>query len=88
MTSISSITQLLTSFPPAHQIEYYHAINACKLPREKWKPVKQVTPRSAIYAIKTLKNLYTHGMAPPSLWWDPDAPEPLSGENLVPLEKN
>ena len=25
---------------------------------------------------------------PLSLWWHPDAPEPLSGENLAPLEKN
>jgi hypothetical protein len=27
-------------------------------------------------------------MTPPSLWWDPDALEPLSGENLAPMEKN
>ena len=27
-------------------------------------------------------------MAPPTLWWDPDAPDPLSGETLDPLEKN
>ena len=60
-----------------------------KLPREKWMPVKQVTTRSAIFAIqKPIAHLYTHGTAPPSLWWDPDALEPLSGENLAPLEKN
>ena len=27
-------------------------------------------------------------MVSPSLWWDPDAPEPLSGENLAPMKKN
>ena len=27
-------------------------------------------------------------MAPPSFWCDPDALEPLSNENLAPLEKN
>ena len=59
-----------------------------KLPREKWKPVKQVTSRTAIFHPKPITQLYAHGMAPPSLWWDPDAPEPLSGETLAPLEKN
>ena len=60
-----------------------------KLPREKWMPVKQVTTQSAIFAIqKPIAHLYTHGTAPPSLWWEPDAPEPHSGETLAPLEKN
>ena len=60
-----------------------------KLPRAKWMPVKQVTPQSAILSIqKPITHLYTHGMAPPSLWCDPDALEPLSDENLAPLEKN
>ena len=27
-------------------------------------------------------------MEHPSLWWDPDAPAPLSGETLDQLEKN
>ena len=27
-------------------------------------------------------------MAHPSLWWDPDAPDPLSAETLDTLEKN
>ena len=27
-------------------------------------------------------------MEPTSLWWEPDAPEPLSGETLAPVEKN
>ena len=27
-------------------------------------------------------------MTHPSLWWDPDAPGPLSGETLDPLDKN
>jgi hypothetical protein len=27
-------------------------------------------------------------MTPPILWWDPDALEPLSGENLAQMEKN
>ena len=39
-------------------------------------------------ASKTIGNLYTHVMAHPSLWWDPDAPDSLSGETLDPLEKN
>ena len=37
---------------------------------------------------KPITHLYTHGMAPPSLWCDPDALEPLSDENLAPIEKN
>ena len=27
-------------------------------------------------------------MAHPNLWWDPDAPDPLSDETLDPVEKN
>ena len=46
------------------------------------------TPVWNICHQKPIAPLYTHGMAPPSFWWDPDAPEPLSGENLAPLEKN
>ena len=33
MTFISSITQLLTSFPPACSIGDYHVISACNLPK-------------------------------------------------------
>ena len=88
MTSILSITQLLTSFPPTHQIEYYHAINACKLPREVEAGEAVHTPDCNICHLKSITHLYTHCMAPPSLCWYPDAPEPLSGENLAPLEKN
>ena len=32
-------------------------------------------------------HLYTCDMAPLSFWWGSDAPEPLSGETLDPLEK-
>ena len=32
--------------------------------------------------------MYTCDMAPLSFWWGSDAPEPLSGETLDPLEKN
>ena len=46
------------------------------------------TPECNLGHPKPITNLYTYGMAPPSLWWDPDAPEPLAGENLAPLEKN
>ena len=46
------------------------------------------TRESNLFHPKAITHFYTHGMAPPSLWWDPDAPEPLSGETLAPLEKN
>ena len=46
------------------------------------------TPDFHICHLKPITHLYTHGMKPPSLWWDHDAPEPLSGENLAPLDKN
>ena len=59
-----------------------------KLPREKWKLVKQVTSRTAICHPKPITQLYAHGMAPPSLWWEPDALKPLFNENLARLEKN
>ena len=45
------------------------------------------TPECNLGHPKTITHLYTHVMAPPSLWWEPDAPEPLSGETLAPLEK-
>ena len=37
---------------------------------------------------KPIAQVYKHFMAPPSLWWDPDAPEPLSGETLALLDKS
>ena len=46
------------------------------------------TPECNLCHPKPITHLYTHGMTPPSLWWDPDALEPLSGENLAPMEKN
>ena len=46
------------------------------------------TPDCNLRHPKPITQLYTDGIAPPSLWSDPDAPEPLSGENLAPLEKN
>ena len=45
-------------------------------------------PECNLFHPKPITHLYTHGMAPPSLWCDPDALEPLSDENLAPLEKN
>ena len=42
------------------------------------------TPECNICHPKPIAYLYTHVMAPPSLWWDPDAPEPLSGEKSSP----
>ena len=51
--------------------------------------MKHVTPRSAIFAIQNpIGHMHTHSMAHPILWWDPDAPDSLSGETLDPLEKN
>ena len=46
------------------------------------------TPECNLCNPKPIKHFYTHGMEPASLWWEPDAPEPLSGETLAPLEKN
>ena len=46
------------------------------------------TPECNLCHPKPITQLYTHGMAPPSVWWDPDAPEPLSDENLAPWQKN
>ena len=43
------------------------------------------TPKCNICHLKPIKNLYTYFMAPPSLWLDPDAPEPLSGEKPNPV---
>ena len=37
---------------------------------------------------KPIAHFYTHVIAPPSLWWDPNALEPLSGETLAPLENS
>ena len=31
-------------------------------------------------------HLYKHGMTPHSLWFHPEAPEPLCGETLAPQE--
>ena len=42
------------------------------------------TPECNICHLKPIAHLYTHGMAPPSLWWDPNAPDPLSGEKPNP----
>ena len=51
--------------------------------------VKPVTPPEW-YLGKTRRktHLHTCDMPPPSFWLDSDAPEPLSGETLAPLEKN
>ena len=46
------------------------------------------TPDCNLCHPKPIEHLYTYGMSHPSLCWYPDAPEPLSGENLAPLEKN
>ena len=46
------------------------------------------TPECNICNPKPITHFYTHVMEPNSLWWEPDAPEPHSGETLAPLEKN
>ena len=46
------------------------------------------TPECNLCNTKHITYFYTHVMAPPNLWWDPNAPEPLSGETLAPLTKN
>jgi len=38
------------------------------------------TPECNFFHTKPITHLYTHGMTPPSLWWDTEALEPLSGE--------
>ena len=45
------------------------------------------TPEFNLCHPKPIAHLYTHVMAPPILWWDPNALEPLSDETLAPLEK-
>ena len=45
------------------------------------------TPEINLSHKKPIVHLHTLLMAPLSLWWDPDAPDPLSGETLDPLEK-
>ena len=46
------------------------------------------TPECNLCNPKHITHFYTHGMEPTSLWWEPDALEPNSGETLAPLEKN
>ena len=52
--------------------------------------VKPVTSRSGILDIYNLAipHLYTLGMAAHSFLLDSDAPKPISGATLAPLEKN
>ena len=55
---------------------------------EKSMTVKPVTPPEWYPGHPRPKtHLHTCDMAPPSFWLDSDAPEPLSGETLAPLEK-
>ena len=46
------------------------------------------TPGWNLGPIQHPTHLYTHGMSPPRFWSGSDAPEPLSGETLDPLEKS
>ena len=46
------------------------------------------TPECNLCHPKLIAHLYTHVISPPRFWWDPNAPEPLSGETLAPLKKN
>ena len=60
-----------------------------KTRREKSMTVKPVTPPEWYPRHRRPKiDLHTCDMAPPSFWLDSDAPEPLSGETLAPMEKN
>ena len=59
-----------------------------KLSREKWMPVKQVTPIVEPMPSKINNTLVRTWYGTPSLCWDFDAPEPLSCETLALLEKS
>ena len=66
----------------------FHPISASKLTREKWVPVKRVTPRSAIFDIQSTQHTYTN------MVWHPLSSvgiqtlrSPPPGETLDPLEK-
>ena len=51
--------------------------------------VKPVTPpKWDLVKTRPKTHLHTCDMTPPTLGLDSDAPEPLSGETLAPLEKN
>ena len=45
------------------------------------------TPECNLSHPKPITHFYTHFMVPLILWWDLDALEPLSDENLAPLKK-
>ena len=53
-------TQLFRRFPMFRPIRDFQPISECKLHREKWMPVKRVTPRSAIFAIQNTQHTYTN----------------------------
>ena len=66
-TKQKGITQLFGRFPMFRPIREFHPISACKLTREKWMPVKRVTPRSAIFDIQNTQHTYTNRV------WNPIA---------------
>ena len=48
-----------------------------KTQHKEWVHIGHIQPQS---------HFYKHGMPPHSLWFHPDAPEPLCGETLAPQE--
>ena len=82
------LTEVLTRFRHVCPIRDFQAISHETPKREVEVGEVSHTPECNPCYPKHITHLYTYVMVSPSLWWDPDAPEPLSGENLAPLEKD
>ena len=79
--------QLFGRLPPVAPLREFDPISTCELQREVHAGEAGHTPEWNLCHEKHIEHLYTHAMTHPSLWWDPDASGPLSGETLDPLEK-
>ena len=80
--------QPLQRFPPFRPKWEFRAISPGTRYGESDAGEAGHSPEGDIGHVQHPTHLYTYGMEPPSFRWGSDAPEPLSGETLDPLEKS
>ena len=89
----NGMTQLRIKFPPVSPFREFRASSAYKLERERERersmPVKLRTESVREYLASTTLITPVHTWYfSPSFWCRSDAPEPLYGETLTPLEES
>ena len=86
----NGMTQLFTRFPLVSPFRKFRASSACRLEREREVDVREAPNRKSgvIFGIYNPYHTCSHMVWPPTCWFRSDAPEPLYGKTLAPLEQS